>query len=272
MAKILLPLVKPADIQNEDHYVLGGIYMGLFSSKKSEFEATIEKDIHLLVLDQKWHELFDNGKKPMRIQSVENKVNNLLKEQGKVNNDLKDYAFLKKKVMSDIVADMELLGDNDMDASKRMEKNKRYVEEINHKIEKMTKRADELPDLLYTRNKELVKLTMDYFYLDMVDKKNKADELKEEIEILKRRIQETIVQKDALGEEYQSLYKYIHDVVGSDVMGQYDAYYMSSSVTDMIEDELKEKALREEQDVAEEQEKQETIYVLKDAGSKSKEE
>ena len=70
-------------------------------SKKMEDVASISqilkgKKVPILVLDQRWHKLFPDGVKPNEIVSIEQKVNELLKEQGKLVNEIKDLKKAKK--------------------------------------------------------------------------------------------------------------------------------------------------------------------------------
>lgn len=189
--------------------------------KKKDIELEIEKDVHLLVLDNKWHELF-RGKKPPRIVMLENKINKLLQEQGKFNTEIKEYQQLKKKMMADIVNHMD---GSSPESLKIMDKNRKYIDDINKKLEHHEKVLTELPSQISECNKELVKATMSCFYKELQKVRNKSLMLDEEFLALKNKIKETVVKKNETKEEYQKLYGYIHDVVGIQVIEQYDRYY-----------------------------------------------
>lgn len=201
--------------------------LGFF--RRDNFEVQIDKTIHLLVLDNKWHELFD-GKKPIRVQSIERKLNGLLKEQGSLNTQLKEYVQLKKKMMDEIVSHMGSANDgSDPSALKTMERNRKYIEQINAKMDKIEERLTTLPEKISEANRELVTATMSQFYHTMLEDKQEAKKLDEKVKTLKEEIKETIIRRDEKNEEYQKLYGYMHDVVGSDVISQYDAYYIKDS-------------------------------------------
>ena len=189
--------------------------------KKKDFELEIDKDVHLLVLDNKWHELF-RGKKPPRIVMLENKINRLLMDQGKYNTEMKEYQQLKKKMMTDIMNNMDGAS---TEALKIMDKNRKYIDEINKKLEQHEKRLIELPSQISQYNKELVKATMSCFYKELQEVRKKSVKLDEEFLELKNKIKETVVKKNETKEEYQKLYGYIHDVVGIQIIEQYDRYY-----------------------------------------------
>lgn len=189
--------------------------------KKKEFEVEIDKEVHLLVLDNKWHELF-RGKKPPRVVMLENKMNRLLMDQGKYNTESKEYQQLKKKMMADIVNNMDGASS---EALKIMDKNRKYIDDINKKLDHHEKMLTELPSRISECNKELVKVTMSCFYKELQEVRKKSLKLDEEFLALKNKIKEMVVKKNEAKEEYQKLYGYIHDVVGIQVIEQYDRYY-----------------------------------------------
>ena len=90
--------------------------------------ALIGKTVPLLVLDQKWHRLFAVHGKTDEIKELESKLNNLLAEQGRLNNRLKELKKLKGRLLDEIVQGMD-------DKEKKLEENKRLVDEINEKLD-----------------------------------------------------------------------------------------------------------------------------------------
>lgn len=192
---------------------------------KGNIEIEINKDAHLLVLDQKWHALFKD-KKPGNVNRLEKELNNLLQKQGKYTTELKEYTDLKKKMMDEIVAGMKnAYDDKDKAAIKKMEQNKKYIDQINKKLEHHQKELTVLPEKISETNKKLVNATMNCFYHTMTERKVKSEKLDLEVEELKNKISEAILQRDEAKEHYQQLYGYIHDVVGPDIIEQYDRYY-----------------------------------------------
>ncbi len=193
--------------------------------KRNSIEIEIDKNTHLLVLDQKWHELF-NDKKPSRIKTIEKEVNDLLKKQGTYNTELKEYSTLKKKMMDEIVESMkEAYDDKDKTALKQMEKNKKYIDQINKKLEHHQKELTDIPEKISEANKKLVNATMKNFYHTMIDSKKQATLLEQEVKDIKEKIKEVIIRRDEAKGLHQQLYGYIHDVVGPDIIEQYDKYY-----------------------------------------------
>ena len=67
------------------------------------------KKLPILVLDERWYKLFPGGVKPEEVKTLEKKCNELLKEQGKLVNEIKDLRRGKKKLMDAIVSGMNEL-------------------------------------------------------------------------------------------------------------------------------------------------------------------
>ncbi len=200
--------------------------MAWFNKNK---QIHIDKKTHLLVLDQKWHELFKDNK-PGKVIALEKKLNSLLKEQGKLTTESKEYYNLKKKIMQDIVDGMSLAtSDNEKEAYHKMEKNRRYIEEINDKLKQYENRLDQLPIKIDQTNRELVSVTMNIFYLEMLEVRKKAQKHDENVQKLREEIKEEIIIRDETKERSDALYSFIHDVVGSDIIEQYDEYYLKGN-------------------------------------------
>lgn len=58
-------------------------------------KALADKQVPILVLDEKWHRLFAVHGKPDEIHETENELNALLARQGKLNEELKQLKKVK---------------------------------------------------------------------------------------------------------------------------------------------------------------------------------
>ena len=128
-------------------------------------EALQSVKVPLLPLDQKWHHLFMGIEKTPEIKEAESKVDELLKLQGKLNDDLKNYKKVKSNLMGSIVDNMD---DSDVtDKSlrdKKMEENKKLINDANDKIAEIEDQLLDLPRDLDAANKVLMVLSMDLCY------------------------------------------------------------------------------------------------------------
>ena len=108
------------------------------------------KKLPILVLDERWHKLFPGGVKPEEVKTLEKKCNELLKEQGKLVNEIKDLRRGKKKLIDAIVSGMNE-GEND----RKKEKQKKLLIETKQKIEEESDRLMEVPYEIRKTNEEL---------------------------------------------------------------------------------------------------------------------
>jgi hypothetical protein len=188
-------------------------------SKKSNTE-----NIPLLVLDNKWHELFCD-KKTQKMKTYEKELRKLIALQGKYLTEHKDYLLLKKKIMGDIVKSMA--ESNEVERQKEMNKNKRYINDINKKLNKIEDKLIGLPSAIDAKNKQLIDESLAIYYNVIVKNKDEIELMERKIEHLREEIKNQIIKKDEMKEETDKLYGYIHDLVGAEVMETYDNKYFA---------------------------------------------
>lgn len=150
--------------------------------KKEDFEAALkDKKVPILVLDQKWHRLFAIHGKTEEIKQVESQLNSLLAEQGKLNNELKELKKVKKQLMDNIVENMDdaAMGENDKLRTKKLEEDKRLIDDINNKIDEKEDTLLDIPKQINDVNRELMLLSMDYFYGKLRVNQEQAKEIED---------------------------------------------------------------------------------------------
>ena len=70
------------------------------SKTERKYKTALEgKNIPVLTLDNKWHQLFSKMEKTSEIIALEEELNTLLRRRGKLNNELKEIKALKKKLI-----------------------------------------------------------------------------------------------------------------------------------------------------------------------------
>lgn len=193
--------------------------------RKKELQIKIIKQIYPLTLDQKWHALFSKHKS-IKMRELENKLNSLLKSQGQATNDFKEYSQLKRKLLADILGGMPEAFDSVKDDSMQsMEKNKKYVDEINLKLKKLENKLVKLPKEIEGVNSHLLELSMASCYGRIMKHKGNLSELDTKISRLREELKDLMVKKNESKEEYDLLYTYMHDLVGPEVIEQFDQLY-----------------------------------------------
>lgn len=210
-------------------------------------EALTGKKIPILTLDHQWHKLFTQTEEDSQIHALEELLNDYLKQQGRINTEIKSLNVYKKKLMNEIVCIMEL--SDSPEKEKKMGENKRLIEETNVKLENYRDELLELPKKIDDTNFELMLATMHVCY-DRI-KRNV-----QEIEAINQWIQEFRVQlkrKVLLKQQKEvwndELYSYMHAIFGPDVIDMFDMKYNPQNVLnkekDVINPEKNEQSNRE---------------------------
>ena len=196
--------------------------------KKEEFEEALNgKRVPILILDQKWHRLFAIHGKTEEIKKVENELNALLVEQGKINTELKELKKAKKHLMDNIVENMDDSQDtkDDKIRQKKLEEDKRLIDEINEKIEKHEDTLLDIPKQINQVNKELMLLSMDYFYGKLRVNVEQAREIEEWINQVRIDLKKNIIKKQNREINNREIYSYLHDIFGHDVLDLFDVVH-----------------------------------------------
>ncbi len=180
------------------------------------------KRIAPLTLDVKWQAIFNTPDKPANIAKLEKQLNDIMKRQGGINNDKKDLKRIKKKLMLEIVENMD--SEEDSRADKKVRKSKELIEDINDKLILLEDEELDIPDNMADINAQLMLESMDEI-LDSYE----ANE--DDIEVLESWINETrielkkrvlLLQKKK--EENEMMERYLLDMVDTDIIRDYRKY------------------------------------------------
>lgn len=200
-------------------------------SRKEEIfkPALVGKNIPILTIDNKWHRLFTQMGTSPKIDQTEKALNELLKQQGKLNNDIKDIKKLKTKLMNEIVS---LMGDEgsviDADVEKKQNDNKRLIEECNQKIDEKQDQLMDLEKEIYEVNYELMLCSMDVCYDVIRENTQEIEEIDQWINKMRIELKKNVVRKQQKELYNQELYTYMHDIFGPDVIDMFDMKYNPS--------------------------------------------
>ena len=171
------------------------------------------------MLDRRGHTLFPQGEKPSEIIQLEENLNELLKRQGYLVNDIKDLKKTKKKLMEGIVAGMN---DAEPLRDKKKKNQQRLLLEIKERIETESDELIELPRMIKKANEELLATGAHYCFERLANGDEQLKIVKQEIEELRISLREKTEWKDDLEESMDSAYSLMHGLLGHDVMNLYD--------------------------------------------------
>ena len=190
-------------------------------------KALIGKKVPLLVLDQKWHRLFAIHGKTDQIKDIETQLDRYLAEQGQCNNDLEDLKKLKSKLMSNIVQNMDGTTEiaDSVSRQKKLDDDKRMIDEINEKVENLEDRLLELPKLINETNESLMLMSMDYFSEKIITNREESKEIEEWISGIRIELKKNIIKKQNRDINNREIYAYLHDIFGAEVLDLFDIQY-----------------------------------------------
>lgn len=179
-------------------------------------ELFANTSVPLVTVDKRWHELFPEKYKTQKIKSMEADVKALVKKQGKLVNENKDLKRAKKKLMSDIVKNMEDV-ENPV-----IKKGKKLMEELNEKITANEDELAKIPYELREANEELMAYSMLECYKRMLENREQIDSIKAWMDEVKEQVKKKKVEQLTLEEDTQKIYSYLHDLVGPEAMNRFD--------------------------------------------------
>lgn len=197
-------------------------------SRKDEIysPALKEKKIPILTLDNKWHRLFTQTNPNKTILRLEEELNDLLKKQGKATIESKDIKRLKKKLMQEIVENAEGTAEgNNQKALKKMEDNKRLINECNERLTMYEDQLIELPGEIDRVNRELMLQTMDICYDTLKTNETEIEETAKWVAAIRVELKKRLIRKQEMEQMNQELYSYMHDIFGAEVIEIFDMKY-----------------------------------------------
>ncbi len=185
-----------------------------------DFESAIAKiKIPMLILDQKWHRLFALGGKPDVVKELENKESDLLKRDAELKKELKDLKKVKESLMSSVMTNME--GTSDL-VSKKLDDDKRLLEECKERIAKAEEELLDLPSQTDEVNRQIMIATMDYCYDKLRTNSFEAEEITNWIKDIRVQLKKNVIRKHNREINNKEIYSYMHDVFGMEVLNFFD--------------------------------------------------
>lgn len=185
---------------------------------KDDFKIALEgKRYPILMLDNKYHRLMKRIGKSSEIESLEKEIQELIKKQGQLNNDIKNIKKLKAKLMQEIV--------DFMDDKQKADENKRLIDEANERIEEYEDSLMDLPKEIDLKNKSLLLLVMEKCYSILDEYTDEITQIAQWIEQMRTALKENVVKKQDMEITNVEIYTYMHDILGPDVIDTFDIKY-----------------------------------------------
>ncbi len=184
------------------------------------------KKIPVLTLDNKWHKLFTQIDPNPQVKKLEEELNELVKRQGKLTTETKDIKRLKKKLMDEIMESAEEMDQGNAKAEKKLEDNKRLINDCNEKLENYQDELMDLPKEIDAANYQLMLLTMEICYERIRDNTAEAEEIAKWITEIRIELKKKLIRKQEKEIMTNELYTYMHNIFGAEVIEIFDMKYI----------------------------------------------
>lgn len=193
---------------------------------KDEFQTVLKgKKIPILTLDNKWYRLFEKNMTP-EMKKLEGRINDLLKEQGRITNEVKDLKKIKNNLMNEIVANMPEEG-QPMDPShqKKINESKKMIDQVNARISNYDDQMLDIPRQLDEENFKLMLMSMEICYDEFLSNTEDIEDISAWIKSMRMELKRNIIKKQQMEVKNVELYSYMNDIFGSDVINIFDIKY-----------------------------------------------
>jgi hypothetical protein len=179
--------------------------------------------IPILTLDGRWHELFPEYEKTAEIRNLEHRLNDLVKHQGKLVNDIKDLKKLKRNLMDQIVANMgEAEGKAEKLKIKKQEKSQQLIKDINDKLENADDELIDLPYQIRQANEELLVESMKVCYERLKHNNKEIQRIGIWVAQVREELKDKILLKQDMEMTNTAIYSYMHNMIGPHVIDLFD--------------------------------------------------
>ncbi len=196
--------------------------------KKNTNEVNFEKvfkgkKIPIVVLDERWHELFPDYDKPSQIRDIEVQMNNLIKQQGKIATELKEMKQLKTKLMQEIIEHMDPSeGNSGKQKAKKLDQNQKLIKEITEKSKQMEDDLIEIPYEIKEINEKLIIESAIVCYNRLNTNNQKINEIGKWVLGVREELKDKILEKQDMEMKNSTIYSYMHDMMGPELLQELD--------------------------------------------------
>lgn len=179
------------------------------------------KRVPILTLDPRWYQLIPENVKTEEIKYWERKVNELLKKQGQVTNDIKEVKKIKSKLIQDVVDHMEE-NENSRKRQKIMNQSQRLIQEAKSKLAELEDAQLELPRELRKANQQLLAETAKVCFAKINSNREDLQVLDKWIEATRIKLKKNLLIKQDKENQNEQMYSGLCNLLGADVMNELD--------------------------------------------------
>ncbi len=186
-------------------------------------EALRNKNIPILILDERWLEIFPEHQQNVEIRAMVAELTGLLKKQGGLADKLKGLKRYKTQLMQEIVDNM----DADETAighlkRKKLDKNQRKIVELKSEMADHEQELAEVPYQIRELNARLLEESARVCYRRFRQNQERLDMLDAELAELKTQMRRKLLEKQECDVRNEAMYSYLHTLLGARMMERLD--------------------------------------------------
>lgn len=182
------------------------------NQKDARFLQSIQgESLPILTLDPSWHALFVNGNKSSEVRRLERRLTDLLKQQGRLNNENRDMKGQKKRLMGRIFYNMSDMGEEN---DRRKAKQREMIEEINMRVVQNEDVLGLLPEQIKRVNEELLLETLKTVYQQVEVNRERIGQLDDSIERIRAELSARLLEKQNRENYNHEVFNSLKEIVG----------------------------------------------------------
>ncbi len=185
------------------------------------------KNIPILTLDNKWHQLFTQTEMTPEIEQLADELNALVERDGKMRTETKDIKKLKKKLLGEIVPlrDQATKSGGSSAIEKEIQDRTRLINECNERLESHSEELLNLSKEIYDVDYKLMLETMKVCYERLHDNTEDIKTMDEWITKVRIELKKNVIRLQETEMENYNLYSYMHQIFGPEVIEIFDMKY-----------------------------------------------
>lgn len=182
------------------------------NQRDARFLQSIQgENLPILTLDPSWHALFVNGNKSSEVRRLERRLTDLLKQQGRLNNENRDMKGQKKRLMGRIFYNMSDMGEEN---DRRKAKQREMIEEINMRVVQNEDVLGLLPEQIKRVNEELLLETLKTVYQQVEVNRERIGQLDDSIERIRAELSARLLEKQNRENYNHEVFNSLKEIVG----------------------------------------------------------
>lgn len=181
------------------------------------------KHLPIVILDERWNQLFPDSEKTTEIRNLEKQLGELLKRQGRITNDIKEAKKIKSRLMQEILDNADNTALSEAKRQKLMSRNQKLILEAKDKIEKFKQEEIELPERIRTCNLALVIEGVQVCYTRIHQNYEDIQLLGKWINEVRIELKKKVLIKQDKEIKNNEIYSYMHDLLGPEMMEIFDS-------------------------------------------------